>query len=426
MKKHKFLNTLSTLFTLFVLLTGTLPLSGQSDSIIVYGFVSTGSSESLTLQAVDAINGGTLNTYSINDYNAYAVGSSTFDQINENYIFIGVNNSSTFRVPSFNLEEETIVSEPQLEATVNDFQYDMNSMNLYGMGNYVVDSIQIGPDDYQYEYASRFLQVNSETGELNNLNNLPNLRAFPVGGSTFDANGGRYIVNGYDANFMERLFIIEAATGTIISDLPFSFGANQYLNELEYNNNDDKLYGLYRDLSTNLMQLVSVDLATNDITPVFTIEDLQYFSQGASVFHQASQSFILYYIDFNNLSRLLVIDVVNQTMVANHEVDYFTELEINNSRFARLQYQSTTGLDDQVDQSLLTLFPNPVGSELRFQANEPIEKIEIYSITGQKLLMLPSLNNVSLSVSVDALPKGIYTAVVQTVNTQIKRQFIKN
>lgn len=220
----------------------------QAQDITIYGFLPSNNPDTdfLRLGHLDALTGQVFTEDSIYPVNAYALGSSTFDAVNNAFMFIGVDTDWTFRLYTHSMRSDTTIFDPAFGETINDIQNDMNSMNTYGLGSYKSDSILVDSinDFWEYEYATRFLQIDQQDGTITELNQMPNITAFPVGSATFDANQGRYIVNAYDNSFNERLLIINAETGTILSDDLTGLQPGDYLNNLEYNNEDDKVYGL--------------------------------------------------------------------------------------------------------------------------------------------------------------------------------------
>ena len=59
---------------------------------------------------------------------------------------------------------------------------------------------------------------------------------------------------------------------------------------LEYNNRDNRVYGLFRNLADNFFAVASLDIETVSIADtIYIIDDLQYFVQGASVSLNAYQ-----------------------------------------------------------------------------------------------------------------------------------------
>jgi hypothetical protein len=77
---------------------------------------------------------------------------------------------------------------------------------------------------------------------------------------------------------------------------------------------------------------------------------------------------------------------------------------------------------DLLDASLL-LYPNPTRNILAIDAkNSQFFKVEIYAITGKKVLFTNNTNN----MNVNALPSGIYTIRISDGVRQTNRKSVKN
>lgn len=69
----------------------------------------------------------------------------------------------------------------------------------------------------------------------------------------------------------------------------------------------------------------------------------------------------------------------------------------------------------------LTIYPNPVEHELNIKTTKKINQIEIYSLTGQKILTSTKTN-----IEVSKLSKGIYILKILTDDgQQLTQKFIK-
>lgn len=406
---------------LLFLVSLVISASAIAQDMSIYGFYRENGAppeDHVVLAQMDPISGLIYNLDTINPIYAYALGSSTFDQTNQYYIFKGVDTGNVMKLISRDIVNNTTVFAPQNEITINDFQYDMNSQNLYALGNYIADSVLIDTlngGTYMYEYASNFMAMNIETGESEEVGQIPNLSAFPVGNSTFDANNGRYIVSGYDSTFVTRIFVIDTETGEPILETPLSLLPGEYLNELEYNNEDNNLYGIYRNNNANLMGIASVDIETGLITVIEILEDAYAFTPGASVFDQMSQSFIFYYFDTSSQTRLLTYDVAEGVVISNVEVDgYFTEIEVDNSAYATLKYGTTSTSDNLLAFDPLAIYPNPAEEQFRVFCENKFSTIRVYDLTGKEVYQSTCVKRNEEIIASNDFDPGIYFVRVET------------
>jgi hypothetical protein len=401
-------------FILLLLTLVSLNISAYSQGISIYGFYPTGSSslDYVLLAEIDPLSGNTISMDSVRPINGYALGSSAFDSYNQAFTFIGVDTDLVFRMVSRNVIEDTTLWAPAFNQTITDLQHDMRTLGVYGLGNYLVNP-SAG------EYALRLLQIDQQTGEITELNRMPEAIAFPAGSSTFDANTGRYIVSIIDNNFQGRLYAIEAQTGTVLSDNLFNLPPYVDILNLEYNNRDDLVYGLMRNINTGFFAIASLDIESASIKDtIYVIEDLQYFVQGSSVFHQMSQNYIFYYVDNDNNSRLMSVDVSAGGITANPLItDYLTELEVDNYDYAMMAYHGTVNTNDrnQPEEDSFIIFPNPASDRvsIRFHDRDIAHfTLKIYDSSGRMIddVMLPNAGSGSQEINLDiqGLAPGYY------------------
>ena len=83
--------------------------------------------------------------------------------------------------------------------------------------------------------------------------------------------------------------------------------------------------------------------------------------------------------------------------------------------------ESSTGIDN-ILANQLQIFPNPTKDEIFIKSDLPIEKVEIYSLTGIPLL---SENNFTEKISVFTLPRGVYVLKVHTDKGLIISKLLK-
>ena len=408
--KHLFLLFIFGAFTYF---------TGFSQQISVYGLYKESGAppeDFLVLGQMDPVSGTFYEMDTIDQIYAYALGSSTYDQTNKYYIFKGVDTANVMKLISRDVVNQTTVYAPPNNYTINDFQYDMNTQTLYAMGNYKSDSILIDSISgiYMYDYASRFMAINIENSEAEELNLLPNLKAFPSGNSSFDSNSGRYFVSGYDSLFNNRLFVIDAASGQITSDVEIILNNGQYLNELEYNNEDNSLYGIFRDNNLSTMSLASVDAETGQINQLAVLENAFAFTPGASVFDQMSQSFIFNYLNASNEWRILVYNVSAVQITSDVAVQgYFTEIEVDNSAYAALKYGITAVNQKEALKDLLSIFPNPASSGFNIYCADQFTSIKIFDLTGKEIFASHCDKTNEYYVNGDSFVPGIYFVRVE-------------
>jgi len=87
-----------------------------------------------------------------------------------------------------------------------------------------------------------------------------------------------------------------------------------------------------------------------------------------------------------------------------------------------------TGISELLTNNLAHLFPNPSSDIINIPISElnSVNQIMIYSITGNRVFTEGnSIGKNSVELKIDHLPSGFYTIVMQTMEGNIARSFIK-
>jgi hypothetical protein len=248
-----------------------------------------------------------------------------------------------------------------------------------------------------------------------------------VGSSTFDANNGRYIVNAFDTVWTQRLCIIDAATGNILSKEIIDLPAGGSIVNLEYNNEDNKVYGLFRSNDNTFQAIASLDLDNeNQMDTIYEFDDLKYFIQGSAVLHQASQTYILFYVDDNDQSRLAHIDITNGTRPANPAInDFITEIEVDNTEYALAKYHELVGeTETKQPERSFTPYPNPVSTVLRIDLKEAAADLRLIGLNGQTVYRQQDVAPGKFSLAVERFSPGLYNLIITTESGRETAQVI--
>ncbi|WP_418637023.1 T9SS type A sorting domain-containing protein [Winogradskyella sp.] len=87
------------------------------------------------------------------------------------------------------------------------------------------------------------------------------------------------------------------------------------------------------------------------------------------------------------------------------------------------EYNSTLGLEDEIFNAELKLYPNPATDKLFISTTAPVERLVIYNINGQLVKQTNALAN---GVDVSQLPSGLYMVQIQTNTNTTTQKFLKN
>ena len=120
-----------------------------------------------------------------------------------------------------------------------------------------------------------------------------------------------------------------------------------------------------------------------------------------------------------NINQVTALNAVNNYETKMY-VDYIKVYQRGDNG-EEFYLNSGTGLVTAVTNQL-QIFPTPVKDELFIKSDLQIEKVEIFSLTGNLLILE---NHFTGQISVSSLPKGIYFVTVKTEKTIVTEKFIK-
>ena len=106
--------------------------------------------------------------------------------------------------------------------------------------------------------------------------------------------------------------------------------------------------------------------------------------------------------------------------VVSQEASYSFVVTGNRQLVAVLN--DVTGVEES--REMLSLYPNPANDKLFVESSQPIERCEVYSITGALLKRLDG-EATRMELSVKSLPAGLYLLKLNTGNQVLTRRFIK-
>ncbi|NNC83318.1 MAG: T9SS type A sorting domain-containing protein [Flavobacteriales bacterium] len=346
------------------------------------------------LATIDAGTGTILEKDTIYGYDAVALGSSSFDQLSGNYIYVAAGNQS-FDLLSRNVYTNTTVSSPPSTMTANALQFDMASGQTYALG-------------YDMSTGTTFLSIDVTTGTATVVSSLAQVDAVVLGASCFDPMDGIFYFIGISTDFQSKLFGVDAQSGQLVMDITMDLGPNEYLNELEYDIEGDVFYALHRT-GSGIMHFAQIDPVSGQIFDLLDITgNVNYFTPDASVYEQENDQFIMLTVSPNTI---LTIDADEGEVLSQAPISYsIIELEVDNVDFANAQFVSVA----EYERESLDLFPNP--SDGRLFISSPTQYLEntpylIRDNTGA-IVARGSLNPES-SADVQELKNGSYIISVQ-------------
>jgi hypothetical protein len=88
---------------------------------------------------------------------------------------------------------------------------------------------------------------------------------------------------------------------------------------------------------------------------------------------------------------------------------------------------STMSIDENTLESNIKTYPNPFTNQLSIEANEPIQKVEIYNLLGQlvKIITMENSNNLIVNLDMSEISQGNYIAKIHMTSTIKSVKLIK-
>jgi len=223
---------------------------------------------------------------------------TTFDETNNRFIFVGLPpDQSTQSLISLDAVTGKIVSKAPVpkNPTMTGLRYAASLHTLYGLTissgtNYALVSVDVNSGAYTTLTTIGGVQVISDEIMIDNNNHRLFLNCLDTGGGF-------------------SLACIDAVNGNIISRVPF-----KKMNDLQYDNTTNKLYGLYG--MSGQWQLAEVSISTGLISVIGNLPpDLSGILQGNSTFDEKNHRFIFAGADNGGTPSLYSIDAATGTVI---------------------------------------------------------------------------------------------------------------
>lgn len=374
---------------------------------------------------IDPSTGNTTIEVSTNSLVAVAAGATAFDQQNKRYFCWGFNASNSKRLYVINIYDSTSNDFNLTGIQPIEIEYDLQHQKLYGL--------------WWDGSMEHFGEIDTQTGQATSIATLPGVNAVAIGNSTFDSNTGRFIFIGVSGN-QTKLYSINVLDGSILSS-PTLFQSGNRFSALEFNVNNNTLYGLVQDVdSSNFnpsffsyythLKLAEIDINTGSIVSVNAQNPvisgyLPGYAIGGLCFDQSTQTYIIY-VQNEVGTYLKMVDVISGNILAStplNNSDYFYELQVDNYDFARSFYNLSEVENSISSASEIKLFPNPANDFLKFNTDIEIDRITILNLMGQIILEQESpIGNI---IELKELNRGIHYLQFESSNQIISKQFIK-
>ena len=373
---------------------------------------------------IDPYTGNTTFEVSTNSLIAVAAGATAYDQQNKRYFCWGFNASNSKRLYVMDIDDSTSNDFNLTSIQPIEIEYDLQNQKLYGL--------------WWDGSMEHFGEIDTQTGIATSIATLPGVNAVAIGNSTFDSNTGRFIFIGVSGN-QTKLYSVNVLDGSVLSS-PTLFQSGDRFSALEFNVNNNTLYGLVQDVDssdfsssflsyfTNL-KLAEIDINTGSIVSVNAQNPvisgyLPGYAIGGLCFDQSTQTYIIYVQ--NELGTFLkIVDVISGNILASTPLtnnDYFYELQVDNYDFARSFY-NLSKVENRISSAPeIHLYPIPATHILKFNTDIEIDKITIFNTIGQKIM--EQNKPVGNIIELKKMNRGIYYLRFQSSQHIVLKQFI--
>ena len=346
---------------------------------------------------------------------AYLFATSSFDPQSSNYYIGGIVGQNT-GLYTFNTDE----GEGNLTTGVtntNIATFDMSTSVMYNLLMETPGYIDI----YAFDTATNedsLIGTIYEEGAMG-------LVADAIG---FDSNNGILYYVGMTNDPALALYAVPVRESTFsftrtILSTPDAFNN---ITSLNYDNVNERLFASNDTYDQNGdftgRHIVEIDIPTGDVTSLGQLSEFLYFVGGSSLFDQNTGTFLLVGIAAGNMLQMIAFDTATNTYITGFVPDNVSEIECDNTLFARSFY-ATAGLATQ-EVSTFKMYPNPASDalQLEFSAGGPMQ-VRIFNALGEEVHTTTNRSSSPMRIDVSAWAPGIYTvqltSALQTTSQKV-------
>jgi hypothetical protein len=250
-------------------------------------------------------------------------GTTAFNH-SENQLLIWAKTSaeSDYEMFIIDVASGEMVQEPMAFAEQPiDIHYDMQQRAFFGIRTSATRQLEI---------------ITIKDNEVRSYMDLPQVKSIALGTSALNSNNGFYVFVGTDDNYQDRLYVVDLLTRQVLSQTLIK---DFYFQELQFDIEDNKLYGLCRK-RTNTGQFFFVEIVPLDARPIIitALHGLKNVKAGSSAFDQNDGLFI-YDGSTDNGKFLYALDAVSGDILFQTENKaLITALECSNTEFANIYF----------------------------------------------------------------------------------------
>jgi hypothetical protein len=250
----------------------------------------------------------------------WIVGGSSFDKLNQKYIFDGQDANHSSYLYSIDAVNANIISNPPWVNYLTLMKFDNATGILYGL--YLSTTLA----------NTNFVSINPTNLTYTNIHQI-NISA-ATGDVTFDDANHKFICIAFDSIGTRCLFSIDATTGNVISKPIIS----NTISGIQFDNSSGNLYGLKWDNSSQTESFVSINITTGNASVINSIPIVnQNFSY--TTFDEINKRYTFAWTNSDNNNYLYTINASNGTVISNPSFPAFA----NPYNLIEFKYNNSTG-----------------------------------------------------------------------------------
>lgn len=331
---------------------------------------------------------------------AYLMSSSSFNSYYSTYYLSGYGASANGLL-AFN----TVTNEQSIQPFTN-----YSNISEIDMSTGIIYTLDAQPADHISVYS-----FNPETGmeQLVGMVEEPGIYGLTVDAIGFDSDNGIIYYAGEDGQSVLCLFSIPVRdsvfswTKIALSSTSETF----YVTSLNYDNENNKLYALDREVSQGGVVVDSyiseVNISTGQVTQRGLLEGFDGFTMGSSSFDQYTANYIIIgYQTSSAIPQMILFNTYDNTYETGFVPDEVSEIVCDNYAYAKSAY-GTTGIKKN-SSSEVSIAPNPAGSFTTIRNTFGFSKLTVFDLAGNALLQSDFSNQKEIRLDLSKIPSGTY------------------
>lgn len=338
------------------------------------------------------------------------VPTSTFDNINQHYIFSASTDAVNWKLYTIDVNTASVIFNPQFPVlsdqndNIVNWQYSNSLNKLFALH---------WDNSKNTEY---FISINTTTGAFTIIDSLPGIKWID-GYGTMDNINNRYIFKGGPDMSTWYLYSINTVNGNIISNPPYP-NPNGNLIEYQFSNSLNKLYALHWDNLSSTEFLAEVNPTTGTFLDINSIPGVAWIQGGYTTFDDFNKRYLFrggdnsgnwYLYSIDALTGNISCNPVFPTFIGNDNIQMPQMDSLTGIMYA-LHWESITTAINENENHIFDFFPNPFTDNSQIILDKPYKDIMVfvYNASGHVVKKVTASNTSKINISRDNLSSGQY------------------